>query len=202
MELEVETLQKQIEMLNGIIEEKEADISDLKNKADQQDSSLKDEYDKIRKECKKKSLHIEELALDLSNIEKEKNSVLVEKGELSDRLSKTLEDMKVLSDLKDELQATIENAGNAKELQDELDTLKAEYQEDMDHIKGTLKTYLQNTPKTTKENEAILSVVYSMLSFTALEQANLDKARQKKFPAAEKAKSGKGIFGMFGGKNK
>ena len=199
-ELEIETLQRQIEMMNGIQEKQEIEISNLKTQIEGQDSSLKDEFNRIQEQCNQKSILADKLALDLSNIEKEKNNILEEKGMLSDRLSKTLDDFKALQDLKAELQASLESAGNAKELQDDLDLLRTETQENIQHIKGTLKTYLQNCPKTTKENEIVLTVVYSMLGFTPEETSILDAQRKEKFPMNMKAKSGKGLFGMFGGK--
>jgi len=199
-ELEIETLQRQIEMMNGIQEKQEIEISNLKTQIEGQDSSLKDEFNRIQEQCNQKSILADKLALDLSNIEKEKNNILEEKGMLSDRLSKTLDDFKALQDLKAELQASLESAGNAKELQDDLDLLRTETQENIQHIKGTLKTYLQNCPKTTKENEIVLTVVYSMLGFTPEETSILDAQRKEKFPMNMKSKSGKGLFGMFGGK--
>ena len=48
----------------------------------------------------------------------------------------------------------------------------------MQHIKGTLITFLQNTPLTQKDNEAVLSVVYSMLNFTSSESKLIENQRK------------------------
>ena len=110
-ELEVETLQRQIEMIGGINEELEAEAAQLK--AQKSENTSKEELEKIKEDYKNKSLLTDQLALNLSNIEKEK-------GQLSDRLNKTLEDYKVLNDMNAELQAALEKVGNTKQLQDEL----------------------------------------------------------------------------------
>jgi len=200
LELEIETLQGQIQMMNGIQQEQETQINSLKETSLNQDNSLQEEFKKIEQESKKKSLRMEELALDLSMIEKEKKDIIQEKDLLSDRLSKNMDDNNVVSDLKAQLQDALEKAGIAEDIQKQLEILKAETEDDIRHMKGTLKTFLQNCPKTTKDNEAILSVIYSMLDFTPGEEAALDATRKKNFPMSEKAKSGKGLFGMFGKK--
>lgn len=90
------------------------------------------------------------------------------------------------------------------------------------HIKGTLLQFLKNCPLTDRNNEELLSIVFSMMEFTKDEIADVQEVRAQKSrggraasvssggmgggtdPGDEEKKKSKGIFGgMFSrGKSK
>lgn len=196
LEAEINTLREQVDLLTEINKDNDTEISKLKEQIDNNDSSpLIEDLKRIEEEKQKKSLLADQLELELSNIDKEKNEILQEKGQLSDRLSKTLDEYSALAAKNEALMSSIQS------LQDEKNTLKMEHADDLQHIKGTLFTFLQSTPMTPKENESVLSVVFSMLQVSPAEIRQIEATRKKNFSAPEKKNSGKGgIFGMFGKK--
>lgn len=194
-ESEVEALQEQIELLNEIQKENEQEIKELKAQLAESDTTSKGDLKKLEEEKSQKDILAEKLKLDLSNIDNKHKELLQEKGQLSDRLNRTLDEYNALSAKNEALESSLHS------LQKEKDSLKMENDENLEHVKGTLITFLQNTPFTTKENESVLSVVFSMLGVDH-EQAKQIEAIRKKHPLApEKKNSGKGsLFGMFGKK--
>jgi hypothetical protein len=55
-------------------------------------------------------------------------------------------------------------------------------------------------PFTTKENEDLLPIIYSMMLFTKEEINSLQKTRQEVMEKALNQKTKAGLMGMFGGK--
>jgi hypothetical protein len=185
-------MKEQIDILNSIGEQNEAKIKKLEEGQTEGQTIEDEDLKKLEEENSKKSLMAEKLSLDISNIEKEKTVLLKKNEALSDRLSKSIDEYSNLSKMNEELMNTL------IELQKEKDALKMEHEEDMQHIKGTLSTFLMNTPLTTRDNESILSVVYSMLDFSPQEKKLIDDTRKKNFPNSDKKVQGKGgLFGMF-----
>ena len=137
----------------------------------------------------------EQLALDISNIEKDRNDLRQENGALSSRLNRTLDEFSAISSKNEELTMALET------LKIERNMLRMENEENMMNIKGTFATFIQNIPITNKENEAVLSVMISMLNYEPDEIAQIEAARKKNLALADKKGTGKGIFGIFGKKN-
>ena len=149
----------------------------------------------MQDDSNKKSMLAEQLALDLSNIEKDRNDLKVENGALSSRLNRTLDEFSLISNKNEELKQEL------LQIQKEMDNIKLENEENMMNIKGTLGTFIQNIPVINKENEAVLSVMFSMLNYEPEEVAQIEAARKKNLALADRKGTTKGIFGLFGKKN-
>ena len=76
------------------------------------------------------------------------------------------------------------------------------------HIKGTLIQFLKNTPVTDRNNEGLLTVIFSMMEFQKEEIEEVQEHRRRQRCASQssgqidteeevKKKTSKGIFGMF-----
>ena len=99
-----------------------------------------------------------------------------------------------------------------------------DHQATLKHIKGTLLQFLKNCPLTDRNNEELLTIVFSMMEFTKEEIAEVQEYRSLKSKGGNRAqsvssgggiggtdpgedevrkKTSKGIFGMFSrGKSK
>ena len=82
----------------------------------------------------------------------------------------------------------------------------------IENVKGTLMTFLKNCPITDKNNESLLTVIYSMMGFSKEEMLDVNTHRSKGKSTSQsgttdpddelKKKSKKGILGMFGKREK
>jgi len=193
-ESEAEALREQINILNEANNQNESTIKKLNEELKANDSGKFEDIRALEEDANKKSLLADKLFLDLSNIDKEKNDLLTQKGELSDRLSKTLDEYSAMSSKNEELMNSI------KSIQEQKSQQKMENDENILHIKGTLMSFLQNCPPTNRDNESILSVVYSMLEFSPTEVKQIDATRKKNYPDTDKKNPKGGFMGMFGRK--
>mmetsp|Transcript_22117 Transcript_22117/g.16515 ORF Transcript_22117/g.16515 Transcript_22117/m.16515 type:complete len:80 (-) Transcript_22117:34-273(-) len=78
-------------------------------------------------------------------------------------------------------------------------------QDQMKHTRGILIKFLEKTPVTSKENEDLLTIIFSMMFFTKEEVSQVQKGRSQSAEATkmtQQAAVKKGVFGMFGKANK
>lgn len=177
-EAQIEALQEKIKSMK---EKEEQTLKEL--------NKLKEQVDKNASDSKGSAESTE------NNINKELDELLQEKGQLSDRLNETLDEYNAMATKNEELTSSLQS------LQKEKDNIKQDAEENLMHIKGTLITFLQHTPYTDQANEAILSVVYSMLNFEQSEIQQIEATRKNNFAMLDKKNANKGgIFGMFGKK--
>lgn len=81
-------------------------------------------------------------------------------------------------------------------------SVEKELAEHLKHVRSILVQYLMKIPFTSKENEDLLPIVYSMLQFTKEEE---DKIAGARFPETQKmaeAALKKGLFNRFNNKKK
>lgn len=78
---------------------------------------------------------------------------------------------------------------------------EAEIQEHLKHTRSILIKFLEKIPYTTKENEDLLPIIYSMMLFTKDEISSLQRNRQTFIEKSLKQQTKKGVFGMFGKKD-
>lgn len=68
--------------------------------------------------------------------------------------------------------------------------IQAQIEEHLKHIRSIMISFLSKLPMSTKENEEVLSVLYSMLNFSSEQIEMIAKAR------GQLDKPRKGLFGM------
>lgn len=81
----------------------------------------------------------------------------------------------------------------------------AEIEEHLRHIRSIMVSFLSKLPPSTKENDDMLPILYSMLNFSQAEIKEVQSAREalvKQLAAQTKEKTKSGISSFFGGNKK
>ena len=141
---------------------------------------------------------------------KEEAAVGQNESQAVDELRTENEQLKVqIEKLKQDLDANVASVGAGRTSwdgsmgrgswgSDQMGTRNKEVEEHLKHVRSIMTQFLSKLPATTKENEDILPILYSMLNFQKPEIDEITEARSK---LNEKPGKKGGILG-FGGKKK